>query len=162
MTELEFALSAFVADKTQGKRGVNWNGAEEEYRALRAMRYVYTRWHSLVQYLITARSLSPMLFLDNNLLASSQHTAGLPPLIVLHHILVRSPLPLPHTLHGWAEAEYVRWVDEHSDQEAYSLVEGDIVHWEKVAEAEGTDTSVASEYVQLARSVLANATKDGT
>ena len=94
----------------------------------------------------------------NSLLASSKHTAGLPPLIVLHHILVRSPLPLPHTLHGWAEAEYVRWVKEHSEQEAYTLVEGDLSHWEKVAEAEGTDTSPSSEYVQLARNVLANAT----
>ena len=36
-----------------------------------------------------------LLFLDNAALASPKATAGLPPLIVLHHILVRSPLPLP-------------------------------------------------------------------
>ena len=99
----------------------------------------------------------PLLFLDTPLLASPSNTTGLPPLIVLHHILVRSPISLPHTLHGWAEAEYVRWVNEHSEQEAWTLVEGDLTHWEKVAEAEATDTDAAAEYVQLARTVLANA-----
>ncbi|KAF7792362.1 hypothetical protein EIP86_003398 [Pleurotus ostreatoroseus] len=137
MTELEFALSAFMADKTQNKRGVDWDSVGDEYRALRAMR--------------------PLLFLDTPRLASPSNTTGLPPLIVLHHILVRSPISLPHTLHGWAEAEYVRWVNEHSEQEAWTLVEGDLTHWEKVAEAEGTDTDAAAEYVQLARTVLANA-----
>ena len=38
MTELEFALSAFMADKSQGKRGVDWDVVGDEYRALRAMR----------------------------------------------------------------------------------------------------------------------------
>lgn len=87
-------------------------------------------------------------------MASPKHTAGLSPLVVLHHILVRSPISLPHTLHGWAEAEYVRWVHEHTEQEACSLVEADLVHWEKMAEAEGTDPASAVEYIQLARAVL--------
>lgn len=97
------------------------------------------------------------MFLDNAQLASTKHTVGLPPLIVLHHILVRSPVPLPHTLHGWQEAEYVRWVDEHSEEEALTLVEGGLVHWEKITESEGKDPKAAIEYVNLARSVLANA-----
>ncbi|RDX50077.1 hypothetical protein OH76DRAFT_1437882 [Lentinus brumalis] len=140
MTELEFALSAFMGDKTQqGKRGADWESIGDDYRALRAMRQ--------------------LLFLDNASLASPKHTAGLPPLIVLHHILVRSPITLPHALHGWAEAEYVRWVEEHSEEEAWTLVEGDVTHWEKITEAEGGDISEAAEYVQLARTVLANAQK---
>lgn len=102
----------------------------------------------------------PLLFLDNAALASPKHTVGLPPLIVLHHILVRSPIPLPHALHGWGEAEYVRWVNEHTEQEAWSLVEGDLVHWEKMTEAEGGDLESAMEYVQLARSVLAIANEN--
>ncbi|KAH9941012.1 Golgi transport complex subunit 5-domain-containing protein [Amylocystis lapponica] len=136
MTELEFGLSAFMADKTQAKRGTDWDNVGEEYRALRAMRQ--------------------LLFLENAMLVSRRHTAGLPPLIVLHHILVRSPITLPHTLHGWAEAEYVRWVNEHSEEEACTLVEGDLTHWEKITEAEGGDLSVAAEYVRLARTVLAS------
>ncbi|KAI0695938.1 Golgi transport complex subunit 5-domain-containing protein [Cerioporus squamosus] len=141
MTELEFALSAFMGDKTQqGKRGADWESVGEDYRALRAMRQ--------------------LLFLDNASLASPKHTAGLPPLIVLHHILVRSPITLPHALHGWAEAEYVKWVEEHSEEEAWTLVDGDVTHWEKMTEAEGGDISVAAEYVQLARTVLANAQKE--
>jgi conserved oligomeric Golgi complex subunit 5 len=99
----------------------------------------------------------PLLFLENSLLASSKHTIGLPPLIVLHHILVRSPMPLPHSIHGWQEAEYVRWVDEHSEEEAWTLVEGGLSHWEKITESEGKDPQAAMEYVDLARSVLANA-----
>ena len=80
-------------------------------------------------------------------------------MLVLHHILVRSPIALPHSLHGWAEAEYVRWVNEHSEEEAWTLVESDLTHWEKIAEADGKDSPEANEYVRLARSVLANAMK---
>lgn len=94
----------------------------------------------------------PLLFLENACLASPERTAGLSPLVVLHHILVRSPLPLPHTLHGWQESEYVRWVDEHSTEEALSLIEGSIAHWEKV-ESNGEDET-AGEYITLARAVL--------
>jgi len=137
MTELEFALSAFLVENPQSKRGGNLETVGDDYKALRAMR--------------------PLLFLENAQLASSQHTLGLSPLVVLHHILVRSPVPLPHNLHGWQEAEYVRWVDEHSDPESLTLVEGGLSHWEKISEAEGKDAGPAMEYVQLARTVLAKA-----
>ncbi|KAL0956119.1 hypothetical protein HGRIS_002286 [Hohenbuehelia grisea] len=142
MTELEFALNAFMIETGQ-KRGGDLENLGEEYHALRAMR--------------------PLLFLDNVQLTSEKATSGLPPLIVLHHILVRSPVPLPHGLHGWQEAEYVRWVDEHSEEEAWTLVEGGLSHWEKIRESEddGDDSSDAAEYIQLARTVLANA-KAGT
>lgn len=112
--------------------------------------------------ILTPDLVRQLLFLDNSQLVSSKYTAGLPPLIVLHHILVRSPISLPHSLHGWAEAEYVRWVEEHSEEEAWTLVEGDLVHWEQVAKAEGTDTTTAAEFVQLARTVLHNAVNDKT
>ncbi|KAL7281218.1 hypothetical protein ACG7TL_004526 [Trametes sanguinea] len=142
MTELEFGLSAFMSEKTQSKRGADWDAVGGDYRALRGMRQ--------------------LLFLDNAALASPKHTAGLPPLIVLHHILVRSPITLPHALHGWAEAEYVRWVEEHSEEEAWTLVDGDVTHWETITEAEGGDLGAAAEYVQLARAVLANAQQKNT
>jgi hypothetical protein len=64
---------------------------------------------------------------------------------------------LPHSLHGWQEAEYVRWVDEHSEEEAWTLVEGGLLHWEKISESEGKDPEAAMEYVELARSALSNA-----
>ncbi|KAJ7675112.1 Golgi transport complex subunit 5-domain-containing protein [Mycena rosella] len=134
MTELEFALSAFLVENAQSKRGGSLETVGDDYRILRAMR--------------------PLLFLDNAQLAVPKHTAGLPPLIVLHHILVRSPVPLPHSLHGWQEAEYVRWVDEHSEEEAWTLIEGGLSHWEKIEESGGSGV----EYVELARTVLQNAT----
>ncbi|KAI0316244.1 Golgi transport complex subunit 5-domain-containing protein [Amylostereum chailletii] len=137
MTEFEFALSAFLIQNSQTKRGENLDVAGNDYRTLRAMR--------------------PLLFLDNSSLASPQHTTGLPPLIVLHHIFVRSPISLPHALHGWQETEYVRWLEEHSEEEALTLIDGGLSRWEGVTESEGTDPSAAVEYVQLARTVLSNA-----
>jgi conserved oligomeric Golgi complex subunit 5 len=104
MAELEFALSAFMVANLQGKRGGDLGSVGEDYHVLRAMRYGFFP----LPY--PSRIYRPLLFLDNAQLASPQYTAGLPPLIILHHILVRSPIPLPHTLHGWQEAEYVRWV----------------------------------------------------
>ncbi|KAF8584833.1 hypothetical protein K439DRAFT_1646830 [Ramaria rubella] len=133
MTELEFALNAFMAEHGQNAAKLDVIG--DDYRALRALR--------------------PLLFLENARLASPEYTSGLQPLVVLHHILVRSPIPLPHTLHGWHEAEYVRWVDEHSEEESWTLIEGGLIHWEKVHEGEKDEA--ANEYVRLARLVLQHA-----
>lgn len=153
MTELEFALNAFMAENNQAKRGDNLQSLGEEYKALRAMRYGFDAWTRGVNTDLVSR---PLLFLENSQLASPEATAHLPPLIVLHHILVRSPIPLPHKLHGWQEAEYVRWLDEHTDQESWTLIDGGLSHWERMAESEGTDTQVANEYAALARAVLKN------
>lgn len=38
MTELEFAVNAFLADNLQSKRGGNLESIGEEYKTLRAMR----------------------------------------------------------------------------------------------------------------------------
>ncbi|KAF8659226.1 hypothetical protein AX16_001886 [Volvariella volvacea WC 439] len=139
MTELEFALNAFMVDGNQTGRGGSIESLGQDYRLLRAMR--------------------PLLFLENSQLASPTHTAGLPPLVVLHHILVRSPIPLPHSLHGWQEAEYVRWVEEHSEEEAWTLIDSGLAHWEKMAESEGKDPRLAREYIDLAKTVLENTQK---
>lgn len=152
MTELEFAMSAFMVDSSQSKmRGGNLESLGDEYRLLRAMRCAYVCFRTSVLRLKFYR---PLLFLENSQLANPTYTLGVPPLVVLHHILVRSPLPLPHSLHGWQEAEYTRWVDEHSEEEARTLVQGGLDHWEKTAEIDGED---AEEYIQLARTVLENA-----
>jgi hypothetical protein len=155
MTGLEFALNAFIVDVNAPKRGGHLELIGDEYRALRAMRWV--RHADIHVFVITDSKESPLFFLENKELASRSHTAGLPPLIVLHHVLVRSPIPLPHKLHGWQEAEYVRWVDEHSEAEAWTLVESGLAHWEKMAETEGKDMKGAVEYVELAREVLQSA-----
>ena len=49
----------------------------------------------------------------------------------------------------------MRWVDEHSEEEAWTLIDGGLTHWEKVKESEGTEVEGAVEYVRLARTVLA-------
>ena len=140
MTELEFSLGAFISEGKGKRSGGGLDAAGAEYRALRALR--------------------PLLFLETARLAERAATAGLPPLVVLHHILVRAPIPLPHMLHGWQAHEYVRWVEEHSEPEALTLVEGGLTHWEKTNEVvEGAGDDPAAEYLALARSVLANARK---
>ena len=40
MTELEFALGAFMTDKPQSNRGADWESVGSDYAALRAMRLV--------------------------------------------------------------------------------------------------------------------------
>jgi hypothetical protein len=101
-----------------------------------------------------------LLFLDNASLGIPEQTNGVPPLIVLHHVLVRSPIPLPHALHGWQEAEYVRWVAEHSQRDALALVEGGITRWERMQEVEGRDSDDGDEYVRIARGILRRAQED--
>lgn len=91
------------------------------------------------------------------MLSSSEFTAGLPPLIILQHILVRSPIPLPHTVHGWSELEYVRWVEEHSEEEALTLMDGVLMHWEKGHEITSPEYETSKEYLALARAVLSRA-----
>ena len=54
----------------------------------------------------------------------------------------------------------MRWVDEHSEEEAWTLVEGGLTRWEKVRESEGVKVDTGSEeygFVRLARAVLHNA-----
>lgn len=45
-------------------------------------------------------------------------------------------------------------MEEHSEEEALTLIDGGLSHWEKVTESEGGDLDVAKEYVELARKVL--------
>ncbi|KAF8135795.1 hypothetical protein EV363DRAFT_1447546 [Boletus edulis] len=128
MAELEFSLNAFLADGSQSKRSGSLESIGEEYKALRAM--------------------GPLLFLENAHLASPERTARR-----------AAPHPRPvtvatlHTLHGWQEAEYVRWVDEHAPEEALSLIDGCISHWEK-RDRHGQEDEMGVEYIGLARAVL--------
>ncbi|CAE6427730.1 unnamed protein product [Rhizoctonia solani] len=132
MTELEFTLGSFVADPSRRTGSLDILG--DDYRVLRALR--------------------PLLFLDTALLSSPDDTYSLPPLIILHHIIVRSPYPLPHTLHNWTEAEYVRWIEDHTPRETLALVEACIPKWEtQTVEMKSTE----EDWVTLVRAVLRRA-----
>ena len=114
------------------------------------------------------RSSRPLLFLETPLLASPASTVGLPTIVVLHHIIVRSSgpaLPLPDTLHEWSHTEYVKWLEEHDEGQQLKLVEGCIPRWEEqLKSAKGGDllATVASEspgdsgidYLLLIRTVI--------
>jgi hypothetical protein len=47
-------------------------------------------------------------------------------------------------------------VDEHSEEESWTLIEGGLIHWEKLHEGEDSEEG-AEEYVQLAKTVLQQA-----
>ncbi|QRV96696.1 conserved oligomeric Golgi complex subunit 5 [Ceratobasidium sp. AG-Ba] len=137
MTELEFSLGSFVADSGR-RKSLSLDALGDDYRVLRALR--------------------PLLFLDTALLSSPEDTAALPPLIVLHHIIVRSPFPLPHTLHTWTEAEYIRWIEDHTPREALTLIEACIPKWETQVENLETENGEGQEdWVILVRAVLRRA-----
>jgi conserved oligomeric Golgi complex subunit 5 len=48
-------------------------------------------------------------------------------------------------------------VDEHSEEESWTLIESGLSHWEKTEELEGREAEDAAEYAKLARTVLAAA-----
>ncbi len=120
-------------------------------------------------------SIRQLIFLDNDDLAKPERTGDSPPLIVLHHILVRSPLPLPHKLHGWQETQYVRFIEEHTNEEIWSVLEQGLKHWRTtilsdIEDAEDAgpagrakkqekekELAVGEGYVRLATKVLQNA-----
>jgi hypothetical protein len=58
---------------------------------------------------------------------------------------VRSPLPLPHKLHGWQEVQYIRFVEEHTDEEVWGVVEQGLKHWRKTVLSEIEDADEAGE-----------------
>ncbi|KAG8809637.1 hypothetical protein FRC17_003353, partial [Serendipita sp. 399] len=109
MIGLEFALSSMLAEGIPTKPPLKLDAAGMDYFALRALRQ--------------------LLFLDNDNLAKPECTVDVPSLVVLHQILVRSPLPLPHELHGWQESQYVRFIEEHTDEEIWSVLEQGLKHW---------------------------------
>ena len=93
---------------------------------------------------------------------------GLPSVLVVHHIIVRSTGPtltLPHSLQDWSEAEYVRWVDDHDEKDRLALIEGCLPKWEaEVQRFESKKKSQSApnaedgiDYGLLVRTVLDNA-----
>ncbi|CAG7854281.1 Conserved oligomeric Golgi complex subunit 5 Short=COG complex subunit 5; AltName: Full=Component of oligomeric Golgi complex 5 [Serendipita indica DSM 11827] len=158
MTGLEFALNTLLFEGVaQGTTKPKWrlDVLGHDYYALRSLRQ--------------------LIFLDDNDLAKPERTGDSPPLIVLHHILVRSPLPLPHKLHGWQETQYVRFIEEHTSEEIWSVLEQGLKHWRTtilsdIEDAEDAgpaglakkqekekELAAGDAYVRLATKVLQNA-----
>jgi len=106
MTAMEFAVNQLLSDYK-----LSLAAAGDDFKALRAFR--------------------PLMFAETEQLTNPLQTAGIPSLILLHHVLVRSAIPLPHQHHGWSESEYIRWINEHGDRERTRLIEGVVDAWEK-------------------------------
>ncbi|KAK8865981.1 hypothetical protein IAR55_001131 [Kwoniella newhampshirensis] len=136
MTELEMGVTNLLnTGRVQGARGgMKVEKVGDEYQALRSFR--------------------TLLFADVETLDNPVQTVHIPPLIVLHHIIVLSPLRLPHEVHGWTEQEYVLWIAKHEEEEEQlNLLEkavDDQVAGSDSDEGEGM-------YVRLVREVLIHA-----
>ncbi|BGP41947.1 hypothetical protein JCM10449v2_005944 [Rhodotorula kratochvilovae] len=128
-TALEFAVTQYLAG-----HGLPLSSMGDQFKALRAFR--------------------PLLFLDLSALADPPQTADVPTLILLQHLLARAgiaALPLPYEVHGWTEAEYVRWLNEHHEEERMGLIEGVVRRWEERGREGGEE---AEKVAGLVRSVL--------
>ena len=127
-TSLEFAISQFLSSHTLSLSSIG-----DQHKALRAFR--------------------PLLFLDTSELADVKKTADVPMLILLHHVLSRTSLQLPHQAHGWTEGEYVRWLNEHGEDERIKMVEGVLKSYDATTKQEengGEDQSL----VEILRTIL--------
>ncbi|KAF8316421.1 hypothetical protein DL93DRAFT_2148754 [Clavulina sp. PMI_390] len=167
MAELEFALSAMMVFD-EGAGGAATPGGPTGKQANRgSMRKPAAKLETIGDDYKALRGLRPLLFLDTPLLASPSQTPGLTPLLVIHHIIVRSSHPvltLPHALHDWSEAEYVRWVEDHDERERLALIEtclakweGEVKRWEGKNKEKGTEGGEDIDYVLLVKTVLQNA-----
>ncbi len=78
---------------------------------------------------------------------------------MLHHIIVLSPLRLPHEVHGWSEAEYVLWLQKQKDEkEQWGLLEKAVD--DQVVKGKGSDEEKGEGeevFVRLVREVLEHA-----
>ncbi|GAA6054047.1 hypothetical protein JCM3770_001338 [Rhodotorula araucariae] len=131
-TALEFAVTQYLAG-----HGLPLSSMGDQFKALRAFR--------------------PLLFLDLSALADPAQTADVPTLILLQHLVARagtSAIPLPYEVHGWTEAEYVRWLNEHREEDRLALIEGVVRRWEDGGRQGGDE---AANVAKLVRSVLARA-----
>nr|KIR87103.1 hypothetical protein I308_02795 [Cryptococcus tetragattii IND107] len=140
MTELEMGVTSLLSTgKVQGtKDSVKVEQVGDEYVALRTFR--------------------TLLFANLESLANPVETVHIPPLIVLHHIIVRSPLLLPHEFHGWSESEYVLWIEKHKDEkEQWELVERTVEDQHVTHNEEEMKVDI---YVKLIKEILAHARHD--
>lgn len=103
----------------------------------------------------------PLLFRELSSLGDSTQTGDVPTLILLHHVLARGGLALPHQVRGWSETEYVRWLNEHQEDERIRLVE-EVVQRERAqrepatsAGGEDADPPAAAVALEIATKILA-------
>ncbi|KAI8097718.1 Golgi transport complex subunit 5-domain-containing protein [Halteromyces radiatus] len=116
MAEIEFTVSQIMSEY-----GARIEDVGDEYKALRAFR--------------------PLLFLDSAQLTATHHTAGIPPIALIHHLVVRSqttahPLSLPHTVYDLSRPEYMKWMDAQTPKESVQLALDAIDRGSKMSEAE--------------------------
>ncbi|AFR97956.2 hypothetical protein C343_06110 [Cryptococcus neoformans C23] len=140
MTELEMGVTNLLSTgKVQGaKDNVKVEQVGDEYFALRTFR--------------------TLLFANLESLVNPVDTVHIPPLIVLHHIIVRSPLRLPHEVHGWSESEYVLWIEKHKDaKEQWELVEKSVEDQDATNNEGEMKTDI---YIKLIKELLAHARHD--
>jgi hypothetical protein len=89
-------------------------------------------------------------------LTNAVETVHLPPLIIMHHIIVLSPLRLPHEAQGWSEQEYFAWIQKHPDErEQWDLLEkavdGQVVRSEASNGDKGETRDTADEEAESVR-----------
>lgn len=89
-----------------------------------------------------------ILFSPLSSLTDAVETVHLPPLIIMHHIIVLSPFRLPHEIHKWSQQEYFLWLQKHPDQrEQWKLLE-------EAVQGQTKDVDDDTGYVAILQKVL--------
>ncbi|GAA5826357.1 hypothetical protein JCM5353_004728 [Sporobolomyces roseus] len=131
-TSLEFSINQYLSGYD-----ISLQDMGDQFKALRAFR--------------------PLLFLDTRSLLDPKQTSSIPTLILLHHLISRSPIPLPHKHHRWTQAEYVRWLNEHGEKERVGMIQGVLADWEKEKQEGGgneKENEEEKEWAEWVRKVL--------
>lgn len=84
--------------------------------------------------------------MDSTQLTAAHHTSGIPKLVLIHHLIVRSQqnLPLPFTVYDLSRLEYMKWMETQSDEkEAVQLAIDAITNNSKV---KGSELDAIPEY----------------
>ncbi|GAA6016444.1 hypothetical protein JCM11491_002415 [Sporobolomyces phaffii] len=133
-TSLEFSINQYLSGYD-----ISLQDMGDQFKALRAFR--------------------PLLFLDTRSLLVPSSTASIPTLILLHHLISRSPIPLPHQHHAWTPAEYVRWLNEHGERDRVAMIDQVFRAWrDDRARAAAGDDDGDREWAQMVQTVLERST----
>jgi len=159
-TSLEFSINQYLSGYD-----ISLQDMGDQFKALRgktpfSLSLEETSKTDLNCFLDFVLAFRPLLFLDTRSLLDPKQTSSIPTLILLHHLISRSPIPLPHKHHRWTQAEYVRWLNEHGEKERVGMIQGVLADWEKEKQGGGgegneNENEEEKEWAEWVRKVLA-------
>jgi hypothetical protein len=63
-------------------------------------------------------------------------------------------IPLPHRHHDWTPTEYVRWLNEHGEQDRVGIIERVVKDWEESRGGDGGLNQEEKRWRDMVKTVL--------